>query len=178
MQVIQSSRSQLGERVSLEGSCRTVLAGVSLPHLQLQDQRQGQPQPQSQKCPTHTSNTNTNINIESNPNPKGVGQECPTHTCNCKINGKGNPKVKSVGQECWPTQATPRSAARSHTSYLTSLLIALPRATPSLLVFSPMPCERDFGGGIPACRRSFPASAGRGRRILPARLGRWSARAY
>src|ERR1039458_8500276 len=66
-----------------------------------------------QECPTHTCNFRINRkgNPEINPKVKGVGQECPTHTSNFKINRKGSPEINRNGQECWPTLATARSTA-------------------------------------------------------------------
>jgi len=63
--------------------------------------RKGKVKGVGQECPTHTCNPNFDSKINFNRKVKGVGQECPTHTCKFRINGKGNrkinPKVKSVG---------------------------------------------------------------------------------
>jgi hypothetical protein len=74
----------------------------------------------------HTCNSNGNTKI--NNKVKSVGQECPTHTCYVNPNSKINPNVKGVGQEC------PTHTCNSNPKFLSSLLIARPRATCSLLV--------------------------------------------
>jgi hypothetical protein len=128
-----------------------------------------------QECPSHRSNCNSKGNSKGNGKVKGLGQECPSHrsNCNSKGNGRSNGKVKGLGQEC------PSHTCNGNTKgkgFVTSLLFARPTATYSLPVCSPVLGAPDFGGGIPAFRRSSLVSGGRGRRILPARLGRWSFR--
>jgi hypothetical protein len=73
-----------------------------------------------QECPTHTCNCNINTKDNFQPRVNSVGQECPIHTCNCNIKCKGNfnTKVKGVGQEC-PTH----TSYLTHTNCLTSLLL-------------------------------------------------------
>jgi hypothetical protein len=55
-----------------------------------------------QECPTHTCKFNPNGKGNNNSKVRGVGQECPTHTGNINPNGKGNinRNVKGVGQKC------------------------------------------------------------------------------
>jgi hypothetical protein len=44
-----------------------------------------------QECPSYTCNTNTRSN--GNSLVKGLGQECPSHTGNCNIKNKSNIKI-------------------------------------------------------------------------------------
>jgi len=140
-----------------------------------------------QECPTHMGNTNTKSN--GNTKVRSVGQQCPTpplvaSTSTARSAPRSTPRSKASDRSVRPTWATPTSRAtatprlerRTGVSdphgLFTSLLFARSKAICSLLVFLPILFGLDSAECIPVFGRSFPVSAGRGRRILPARPGR------